>query len=826
MFICILFACGFAFAETTDPGEEQINVEDWIIGRIETGKVADLAELFPDEMDKEKRVISYDFLDRLLTNPGRTISIHRRGVRLENAIFNDPIDFEHAEIPYEVVLKKCSFRDDVSFSKSHFLKSVDFNRSEFFKKADFSYIKVDGNVGMYNGKLRGAVDFLWAEILGIVDARYAKFMSDNDPVSFNSADVGGAVFFGDAEFAGPVNFIKMTVGASFDASRITFKSEKMKANLNSMKVGGSAFFNDALTMKVGKHVFIKRADFEGAVSFIRAEMDGNFEANGAWFKSKVDKVSFNSMKVAGAVFLRGFNTDNGEIIETQFDGPVDFIKAEVSGSFDAKGAIFVNSEQGVSFSGIRIGSDTFLDGTQYSGPVNFVKAEIGGNLEASRAQFNGVDKEVTFNSMKVGGAVFFKETQFKGPVDFVKAEVSGSFDAYRANFEDTKKGASFSGIRIGSDAFIDRTHYAGPVNFIKAEIEGNLEANGSQFNGIDKNVTFNSMKVGGSSFFNGYMTDDGQIIETMFKGPVDFVKAEVSGTFNMLGAIFENQEEEGVVMQEVSFSGIKIGSDVFFENNSFEVPADFSYLETSENLIIRGSHFHKSAVFNNIMAGTNAMFENAIFDQDLDLSQTDIRGEMKLEGIRLPDPLNHEIRLDGMRYNYVSKTSWSILMEMVEKSVFNANVYENLEAFFMRQGAPDWADKVFVSRKVRQRKEVLSRIEHFPSYLGNIFLYIFVHYGRSPERAFGWGVLIVLIGCIVFRKREGMELQSPSDSPPRYHPLWYSFDLFLPFVNLQSAGVWMPRQDRKFARHYMRVHTLLGWLLIPVGLAALTGIIK
>ncbi len=71
-----------------------------------------------------------------------------------------------------------------------------------------------------------------------------------------------------------------------------------------------------------------------------------------------------------------------------------------------------------------------------------------------------------------------------------------------------------------------------------------------------------------------------------------------------------------------------------------------------------------------------------------------------------------------------------------------------------------------------------------------------------------------------------MEPQQPEDASRSYNALWYSLDLFLPLIDLQAASAWQPKQDRRFARNYMRVHRIFGWILIPVGLAAFTGIIK
>ena len=71
-----------------------------------------------------------------------------------------------------------------------------------------------------------------------------------------------------------------------------------------------------------------------------------------------------------------------------------------------------------------------------------------------------------------------------------------------------------------------------------------------------------------------------------------------------------------------------------------------------------------------------------------------------------------------------------------------------------------------------------------------------------------------------------MEPQKPADARRVYNRFWYSLDLFLPFVNLQADDVWKPKTNERFLRHYVRLHVMLGWILIPIVLAALTGLIK
>jgi hypothetical protein len=71
-----------------------------------------------------------------------------------------------------------------------------------------------------------------------------------------------------------------------------------------------------------------------------------------------------------------------------------------------------------------------------------------------------------------------------------------------------------------------------------------------------------------------------------------------------------------------------------------------------------------------------------------------------------------------------------------------------------------------------------------------------------------------------------MEPQKPEDAERVYNRIWYSLDLFLPFVDLQADDVWKPKTNERFLRHYVRLHVMLGWILVPLVLAALTGLIK
>jgi hypothetical protein len=183
--------------------------------------------------------------------------------------------------------------------------------------------------------------------------------------------------------------------------------------------------------------------------------------------------------------------------------------------------------------------------------------------------------------------------------------------------------------------------------------------------------------------------------------------------------------------------------------------------------------------------------------------------------------------MQGMNYKYIRGAAGSepeshkALITLADQSAYSADVYSNLEGFFLRQAYRADADRAFIAGKRRERREYL----HGINWLGSWLLDLLVGYGRRPWQAGIPCAVLVALGCVLFSPNK-MELRNPDDAPRVYSRFWYSLGLFLPFVDLQADKVWKPKADQTFLRNYMRVHILLGWILVPLVLAALTGLIK
>ena len=582
-------------------------------------------------------------------------------------------------------------------------------------------------------------------------------------------------------------------------------------------------FEDAPVHRRG--VRIKHALFTEPLDLVNAEVRCETRLDYSRFENKVDlswshfhrvlsfehskfnnaeeEVDFFRMTVGGTAFFD----------EAVFAGPVDFCYAQIDGNFEANGAKFNNSDNVANFGHMTVGDAALFKEAVFAGPVDFRYAQIDGNFEADGAKFNNSDNVANFGQMTVGNTAVFNETVFEGPVYFRDAQIGNNFDADGAKFNNPDNVAYFDQMTVGNTAFFNETVFAGPVDFCYAQIGNNFQAYDAKFNNPDKAANFDQMTVGNTAFFNG----------AVFAGPVDFCYAQIEGSFEAYDAKFNNPDKAA------NFGHMTVGNTAIFNGTVFAGPVDFRYAQIEGSFEANGAKFNnsdKAANFVRMTVGNTAFFNDAVFAGPVDFRDAEFI-ILHIQNTSWPAE-SESVILIGMTYKHINagpeKGTWrKKILAWVDGSKYSGQPYVQLEEFFRAAGYPERADRVFIARKQRERSEAL---EGLTAWLWDQFLDNFVGYGRKPERVLVWSVLVVLLGALPFRRREYMEPQKREYASRPYNPFWYSLDLFLPFVDLRMAKVWMPMQDRRFARQYARVQIILGWILIPIGLAAIMGIIQ
>jgi hypothetical protein len=531
-----------------------------------------------------------------------------------------------------------------------------------------------------------------------------------------------------------------------------------------MKVGGFAWFDDAI--------------FSGPVSFAAAQTGGNLGAVRATFANETSTANFDSVKVGA----------HARFENAQFSGAVRFIAAQITGNLSAQWAAFTNATATADFDGLRVGGYARFGDAIFSGPVSFVAAQMGGNLECFGTKFRQDSEATNFNSMKVGGHAVFNDAIFSGPVSFVAAQITGSLEARRTTFTNAEAAADFDSMKVGGHARFDDAKFSGPVNFTTAQITGNLSAQWAAFTNATATADFSGMKAGVVSFAG-----------SIARGPI-----------NMRDARFLDL--------------VVVGPKENVEEKQHRYPLlDLSRTVITRELRIEDAELKKIIATSLQVSGPTSL-TNLTVTEELNLEHSTFLN-ITLSNVSWPQGTKDSLLLAGMTYQHISAgdkpDSWRHLLALVKEAKYDASAYNTLEAFFRRQGYSNRADEVFLDHKRRVRGEFLGGIK----WAWSAFLDYFVRYGRKPQLAFVWSLIVVILGCFVFR-RQGMEPRNPGSKSSHYHSLWYSLDVFVPVIKLQAADDWVPKQDRRLARQYIYVHRLLGWILVPIGLAAVTGLIK
>jgi hypothetical protein len=535
-----------------------------------------------------------------------------------------------------------------------------------------------------------------------------------------------------------------------------------------------------------------------------------------------DLLSLEFATVPHAVFLVG----------CRFQSPINWAGCEFKKSLTLKQAVFAQS---ANFYRLKVGLDAFLGDTVFQGPVDFGGATIEGQLVLSGARFADPTRGANFNGCGIGQSLSLKHAVFEGPADFTSARVGGEFNAAASHFVSVDHKAILTGVKVVQSVSFLQAVFQGAVDLGGAEIGGELFFDGAQFASGNQQVSFNGLKVGPRASFDG----------TTFKGPVDFSMASVAGMLIVNDARFENPD------RPPNFFGLKVDQHAFFMNTVFE--AGLSMVGTSfKNLMLSGSS--DSTLTYKEVNLDGAMVEYSLILGDLHLgvlqaSRLQVKGptilknltvthkadlrdssfySLKLLNVAWP-PNPEEVWLEGLTYQSVSagegSQDWHKLLAWVNHSRFDSRNYQQLEDFFLHGGTKDRADTVYIEGK---RREVMQKWWHPYNLATLIFWDGLAGYGKKPARTLWVSLFIVFIGTFVFDYRNfdpnfigGWSwLLQGNRAKAMVVQFFLSLDEFLPGVDLGLAKLWHIDKISFPTLLYYHFHKISGWILIPIGLAA------
>jgi hypothetical protein len=480
-----------------------------------------------------------------------------------------------------------------------------------------------------------------------------------------------------------------------------------------------------------------------------------------------------------------------QLIRCEFQGRVNLARSDFSRYLSFRDSVFTSRRLG-DFAHLKAEDDIILDGATFAGPVNFGYADIRGMFSANEVHFNGAESR--FEHMKVDGDALFKSARFAGPAIFWYSKITGQLVATWAHFGAQ---ANFLGATVGPLVSIEGAEFAGPLEFSYARIGGQIIANCARF-------SQNSM----ADFAGVVVADKTSLSDHACSGSA--VHPAAGGTaaqipsLNFDNAQLLNLEIEGRAVGELRLSGAVLQRGLLIKDT--QVQSLFG-----SSLQVLGDARLLGVKVTNEMDLSHAKFLGLTLDHADSMFQGK-KGKLLLEG------MDYE-KLSGGANSDASEN----FLKWIAMSPYSAETYSRLEGLLKDEGYTGSADKVYKEMRTRERHETLP--EGSGKWWTSLFLSWVVGYGREPQRALYYVAVLVIIGILVFRRNDMVEQKKESAHFP-FSAFWYSLDLLTPFIDLEAANLWAPKVDYQWGRFYARAHRILGWILVPICLAALTGLVK
>jgi uncharacterized protein YjbI with pentapeptide repeats len=751
-----------------------------------------------------RKVKARNLIRQLTQDPDKMVSRLRMRSRpllpLCNATIVDRFDLSNHTIKKPISFQDCVFKGVVDLRYSEFERNVEFTGCTFhqefkggtYKKPRAVYRK---DLNCSESSFRSTATFIGIQVGNSGYFDDCRFESeepkgtDKSTVDFTGAAFGSNIECINTMFRGPVSFNTLRCGDRGVFERAQFGSERKSVSVD---FTGASF---------GRNIECVNTEFNGPVRMNGLKCDDRGNFRNAKFGERVNllSTSFGSHLVCTGAKFKGPAIFNG----LKCDGIGYFNRSEFELE-EPKGT----DESTVDFTGASFGSHLLCVGAKFKGPASFNSLRCNGSGHFDHTKFA---QSVEFRLATFGLILRCPEAEFGGQVDasWVKCDYECSFE--RAVFEGK---VSFRGLHCGKTGNFKGTTFAGDeVDFRHSHFEVDLDLRGAYFAGkviLGQASVLNKLCLG-AAYFSGDAELYGSDIKILELMDANYVPKGYPPSFE----VRTSKEQEGF-------------DSVVRDRKELDNILNQGTNETTQRIVETCYPFVK---------GNSALIDD-IFERNESIKRlVEAFFPFRKDSLTLIDTTFQRFH-GGPNRELARKLALKLVQEQVPKR-FSRDPYLQLEKYYAGIGEEDDAVKMHRRGHSALRENAKNYRSRHPDKTGTVkwswykiwvidfALKHLTAYGTRAWLAVLYLLPLLVIGTIVFCGNHTLltkgDLENVGPVSPG-HSFAYSLDLLIPVLTFPLTDSWVP--SHTWGKIISVIAVLAGWLLVPLFIAAWTGLIR
>ncbi|MER2507954.1 MAG: hypothetical protein ABTQ27_04250 [Amaricoccus sp.] len=552
-------------------------------------------------------------------------------------------------------------------------------------------------------------------------------------------------------------------------------------------------------------------------------------------------LSMRSVDVYGTVRMSGSDiTGDVYLFETTITAPLDAVKA----------------------AGTKVGGSILVYDSRLFGEFSAEMARVGGlvgfddtKIFAQIDQFGHPTNAIGADGMDVRGDFSFRNAEINGKSRLYNVRIGASLDCTSAKFRaikstDARSDLALSASRLtASSVILDNADVRGRIAFSGGHI-GNFTCENARLHG----ETSIDRKYGPSLHADGLIVD-GTFVATNVdsRGEFRLLGSKIGRDLNAINGVFSDGNNYfGPPGFALSLDAASVGSRVRLNKVRVDGTVTLLGARVERDLDCEGARIVAEDRSKGVELGIALKLGLSVIKGGVYFRDATIRGTLDAEaaefGVIHDDPVSWppkgHLSIDRCKYQGFGKgtsdartrLSW-LDLQFTDQSEFLPQPYEQLAKVLRYMGHGDDAVTVLIEKERRSRaaensrKRGLARLGHW----GWTQALRIIGYGYRPHRAIWPAAAFVFVGAVLVCYANAQGVMLPTTIPvkdtaaPRLVPLIYSFESFVPFIDLDQFRAFRPDMSTPlgwWVRVYLWIHAMVGWVIGGVAAAGVLGLFQ